>query len=100
MGCGEVKGCFGLQDSSCIKDGSCSSLVTYTLKDRQRYEFELWAQNVQPNTYVAMGFSEDNFMGDDSVTECSLVNGRVGVFMSYNEGKENIRLREVTFITF
>lgn len=94
-GCRDLKGCFGLPDSSCIQDGSCSALVTYALKG-QRYEFELWASNVQPNSYVAIAFSDDNIMGEDSVTECALVNGRVGAFMSYNEGKRNTRLRDVS----
>lgn len=96
MGCNDIKGCFGLPDSSCIGDGSCSSLVTYALKG-QRYEFELWAHNAQPNSYVAVAFSEDSLMGEDSVTECTLVGGRVGVFMSYNDGKRNTRLRDVNF---
>lgn len=94
MGCGDIKGCFGLQDSVCIQDGTCSALVTYAIKG-QRYEFELWATNTPANSYVAVGFSEDNLMGDDSVTECSLVNGRVNAYMSYNDGKKNIRLRDV-----
>ena len=95
MGCGDVKGCFGLQDSSCVQQGSCAALVTYALKG-QRYEFELWAPNAPPNSYVAVAFSDDSIMGDDSVTECSLINGRVHTYMSYNDGKKNTRLRDVS----
>lgn len=38
--------------------------------------------------------------GDDSVTECTLVNGRVNAYMSFNEGKSNIRLRDVNRESF
>ena len=69
-------------------------MVTYAVKG-QRYEFELWAANTPPNSYVAVAFSNDNIMGDDSVSECTLVNGRVNAYMSYNEGKSNTRLRDV-----
>ena len=60
-GCSDTKGCFGLPDPSCITSGTCSALVTYALKG-MRYEFELWADKVQQNTYVAVGFSSDNKM--------------------------------------
>lgn len=69
-------------------------MVTYAVKG-QRYEFELWATNVPSNSYVAVAFSNDNLMGDDSVSECTLVNGRVNAYMSFNEGKSNTRLRDV-----
>ena len=94
MGCADVKGCFGLQGGNCVQEGSCSAMVTYAVKG-QRYEFELWATNVPSNSYVAVAFSNDNLMGDDSVSECTLVNGRVNVYMSFNEGKSNTRLRDV-----
>ncbi|XP_046657704.1 putative ferric-chelate reductase 1 homolog isoform X2 [Daphnia pulicaria] len=94
MGCGDVKGCFGL-GGTCVQEGSCSAMVTYAVKG-QRYEFELWATNTPPNSYVAVAFSNDNLMGDDSVSECTLVNGRVNAYMSYNEGKSNTRLRDPT----
>ncbi|KAI9553251.1 hypothetical protein GHT06_021147 [Daphnia sinensis] len=95
MGCGDVKGCFGLQGGTCVQEGSCSAMVTYAVKG-QRYEFELWATNTPANAYVAVAFSDDNLMGDDSVSECTLVNGRVNAYMSYNEGKSNTRLRDPT----
>lgn len=95
MGCGDVKGCFGLQGGTCVQEGSCSAMVTYAVKG-QRYEFELWATDTPANAYVAVAFSDDDIMGDDSVSECTLVNGRVNAYMSYNEGKSNTRLRDAT----
>lgn len=93
QGCADTKGCFGLPDPSCVAKTSCTSLVTYALKGA-RFEFELWANNAAPNSYVAVAFSFDNRMGDDSVTECTLTNGRVHTYMSYNEGKSNRRIGE------
>lgn len=62
----------------------------------QRSEFELWATKSLDNSFVAVGFSEDSLMGDDSVTECTVVNGRVNVYMSQNDAsKTNIRLPNV-----
>lgn len=89
-----MKGCFGLFDSSCINLGNCPGLVTYAVKG-SRYEFELWAANATSGSYIALALSHDDKMGDDSVTECAIVNGKVGAFMSYNDGKSNSRLRDV-----
>jgi len=92
QGCGDLKGCFGLFDN-CVEQGTCAALVTYSVKGL-RYEFELWATSVSTNSYVAVAFSSDNKMGDDSVTECVMVNGRADVHVSFNDGKSNSRLRE------
>ncbi len=65
----------------------------------QRNEFELWATKSTDNSFVAVGFSEDDKMGDDSVTECTVVNGRVNVYMSQNDAsKTNVRLPNVNEI--
>ena len=96
-GCGNVKGCFAQFDSSCIGQGNCPGLVTYAVKG-SRYEFELWAPNATSGSYIALALSFDDKMGEDSVTECTLVNGKVGAFMSYNDGKANNRLRDVTLL--
>lgn len=93
-GCGNVKGCFGLMDSACVSQGNCPALVTYAVKG-SRYEFEMWAGGVPSGSYVALAISSDDKMGDDSVTECTVVSGKVNAFMSFNEGKSNSRLRDV-----
>ena len=93
-GCDSVKGCLGLPGGSCVQDKSCSALVTF-VQTNQRIQFELWAINSPSDSFVAVGLSDDNKMGDDSVTECTVVNGRVNVYMSRNEGKSNIRLENV-----
>ena len=58
--CGKTKGCFAL-DQKCIQQGNCPALVTYALKGT-RYEFELWGSNIAPNSYVAVGISDDDKM--------------------------------------
>ncbi len=97
-GCDNVKDCVGLPSANCIQDKSCSALVTLTRKNGRHnlFEFELWAINSPANSYVAVGFSADNLMGDDSVIECSVINGRVDVYMSRNDAnKTNTRLENV-----
>jgi hypothetical protein len=93
-GCDGTKGCFGYP-ASCIQQRSCFALVTFAQKG-QRIEFELLATKSLDNFFVAVGFSEDRLMGDDSVTECTVKNGRVNVYMSQNDAtKTNIRLPNV-----
>lgn len=93
-GCGQIKGCFGLPGGVCIEEKSCSALVTYALNG-QHYEFELWAVNAPADSFVAVGLSDDHIMGDDSVTECTIVNGRVNAYMSHNDNsKTNVRLKD------
>jgi hypothetical protein len=119
-GCHNVKDCVGLPSANCIQDKSCSALVTLTLKKEWHFtrdgrvlnsgelspdtlnifspvfEFELWAINSPANSFVAVGFSADNLMGDDSVIECSVFNGRVDVYLSRNDAnKTNTRLENV-----
>jgi hypothetical protein len=94
-GCDGVKGCLGLPGGSCIQERSCSALLTFAQRN-QFFELELWATNSPVNSFVAVGFSDDNKMGDDSVTECTVVNGRVNVYMSRNDAsKSNLRLENV-----
>lgn len=93
-GCGQIKGCFGLPGGVCIEEKSCSALVTYAVNG-QHYEFELWAVNAPADSFVAVGLSDDHIMGDDSVTECTIVNGRVNAYMSHNDNsKTNVRLKD------
>jgi hypothetical protein len=91
-GCDSVKGCLGFPGGSCVQDKSCSALVTFVLKN-QRIQFELWSNNTLANSFVAVGLSDDNQMGDDIVIECTAVN----VYMSRNDAhsKTNTRLENV-----
>ena len=58
-GCGVTKGCFGLPDD-CVASRSCLMLATYA-QDSQSgdVDFSLYQPHAQPNSYVALGLSDD-----------------------------------------
>ncbi|XP_074640618.1 ferric-chelate reductase 1-like [Tubulanus polymorphus] len=81
--CGLTKGCF-MQPSNCV-ESDCEYLVTYReTPDKTAIDFEMSAKTTG---YVAVGFSKDQLMGDDSVIQCAFVssNSRVVISNSYNE---------------
>ncbi|KAG8041873.1 hypothetical protein G9C98_007177 [Cotesia typhae] len=86
-GCGTTKNCFGSTDE-CIATGTCNAAVTVEVKG-ETYSFELFGLD---SKFVAVGLSEDNKMGEDSVVECVDNNGRVEIHMSWNKGKSNSRI--------
>ncbi|XP_065561924.1 uncharacterized protein LOC136028167 isoform X2 [Artemia franciscana] len=96
-GCGDIKGCFGYP-LECIDSKSCSLLVSYRNASSTQYEFELYGMVSghmrEGGNYVAVGFSNDLKMDQDSVTECSVVDGINDVTMSYNDGHHNFRLED------
>ncbi|XP_066996318.1 putative ferric-chelate reductase 1 homolog [Anabrus simplex] len=91
-GCGETKACFG-SSPDCVEMQDCPAFVSILVKGSY-YEFEMKGTDVQ---YVAVGLSDDKFMGDDSVIECANDgSGSKGVnaYMSWNPGKFNQRLSD------
>ncbi|XP_076355010.1 putative ferric-chelate reductase 1 homolog [Tachypleus tridentatus] len=78
----QKKSCFGMP-SLCIRDKSCSVILVYIYKEGE-VEFEMTGALGSSNKYIAVGMSEDNKMGDDSVTECVLLNEKVIVRQSWN----------------
>ncbi|XP_012137396.1 putative ferric-chelate reductase 1 homolog isoform X2 [Megachile rotundata] len=85
-GCGTTKNCFGTP-AKCTETKNCMAVVTVLVRG-ERYLFELQARD---SKYVAVGLSEDSKMGEDSVVECTNEGGEVGLHMSWNSGKQNIR---------
>ncbi|XP_069683115.1 putative ferric-chelate reductase 1 homolog [Periplaneta americana] len=90
-GCGSEKTCFG-SSAGCIESRDCVAVVS-CLVQGDKFVFDMQAQR---STYVAVGLSRDNKMGEDSVVEC--VNdgrgpNRVNAYMSWNAGKSNRRLK-------
>ncbi|XP_025420155.1 putative ferric-chelate reductase 1 homolog [Sipha flava] len=63
--CGQTKTCFGSPDG-CLEAQDCVA-VTAVKVEGTRYMFEMKARNA---AYVAVGISEDQKMGGDSVVEC------------------------------
>ncbi|KAK0181743.1 hypothetical protein PV327_003999 [Microctonus hyperodae] len=86
-GCAVTKNCFGSPDG-CIDSGSCDAAVAVEVKG-ERYYFEILGKN---GKYIAVGLSEDNRMGDDSVVECENRGGQMEIHMSWNKGKSNSRI--------
>ncbi|XP_064605792.1 putative ferric-chelate reductase 1 homolog [Liolophura sinensis] len=81
-GCGTTKYCF----SDC-QDSSCGFLVSWrnSTEHENGVEFEIAAPTGRStNTWIAIGFSEDNKMGDDKVVECVSFRNDINVYTSYN----------------
>jgi hypothetical protein len=77
-GCQEDYGCQGMPDN-CIEGKNCSLLMKWKGTSSQAYQIELSAMLNDSTEYLALGFSEDDMMGNDSVIAC-LGNGQVGEF--------------------
>ncbi|XP_029650676.1 putative ferric-chelate reductase 1 isoform X2 [Octopus sinensis] len=58
------------------------------------FEFNLKVTN--DRSYIALGLSEDDDMGSDSVMECLYYNGQVKGQYSYNEGIRNSKVTDLT----
>ncbi|XP_076307156.1 putative ferric-chelate reductase 1 homolog isoform X2 [Tachypleus tridentatus] len=76
------KSCFGMP-TLCIRNKSCNAILAYVYKNGE-VEFEMSGMLGLLDKYIAVGISEDVKMGEDSVTECMLINGRVVVRQSWN----------------
>lgn len=91
MECGVSKGCF----VDCSSNTDCAYMVTW--KDLgSAVQFEVYGKQDPSFTeaWVAVGFSSDLHMGDDSVTECVSSNGLIKAFNSHNPDAYNMRLTD------
>ena len=90
-GCGETKGCL-FKPAGCNPMLDCSIAIMFYVSGRNKLTIQMTAESLVPAPslqYVAIGFSEDMFMGEDFVTECVLspdgsAFSDVEVFTSYN----------------
>ncbi|XP_050523392.1 putative ferric-chelate reductase 1 homolog [Daktulosphaira vitifoliae] len=97
--CGETKNCFGLPEG-CLTTQDCVA-VTAVKVDGIRYIFEMKAKNA---AYVAVGLSDDQKMGGDSVIECVHENtgsNQIKAYRSWNiqNQKNNKRVPNQNEIT-
>ncbi|XP_046346278.2 putative ferric-chelate reductase 1 isoform X2 [Haliotis rufescens] len=84
--CGVRLGCF----DDC--DNGCTFSITWVPEDSNiRFHLRSFSTG---DSWIAIGFSEDLEMGDDSVSECVVYGGDVKVFQSYNTGINNDRLAQ------
>ncbi|KAK7790342.1 hypothetical protein R5R35_006853 [Gryllus longicercus] len=81
IGCGSSKACFGYPND-CDVDGNCNIMMT-SLERGDKYIFELMSTDPR-SLYVAIGLSTDQWMGDDLVMECVVINSEVKLFQSWN----------------
>ena len=88
--CFNTTGCFGVQfkhDScDCVSERKCDMIVTYKNNSNGDVAFSILG-NVSSNQYLAVGISNDNKMGDDSVVMCYHSGSTSGVAMSWNKGR-------------
>ncbi|KAL1114933.1 hypothetical protein AAG570_007756, partial [Ranatra chinensis] len=86
--CNVLKNCFGYP-KDCELKHNCEAIVS-VLVQGNKYFFEMKAKSA---SYVAVGLSEDNKMGGDSVVECvNEGDGTVKAYMSWNvPGKKENR---------
>lgn len=85
--CGNTRSCMG-DTNDCIANRNCSILITFRPgDDGNTVAFELVAIT---DGYVAVGFSNDDSMGDDSVLECLVKpDGSNVMYASTNVGTSN-----------
>ncbi|KAK7099855.1 hypothetical protein V1264_022902 [Littorina saxatilis] len=82
--CGKSKACF----HDC-EAGKCTFIVSWD-DDGDVIVMSMTYRVPDSNEHwVAVGFSKDQEMGDDSVTECIMHDGEVKVQQSYNDGMDN-----------
>ncbi|XP_060590705.1 ferric-chelate reductase 1-like [Ruditapes philippinarum] len=79
--CGKTKSCFPAP-SECSTN--CDYLVSWKESGTEDVEFTLQKRTTENNYWIAIGFSKDPIMGDDSVIECVSLNGQPNVQVSYN----------------
>ncbi|GLV40393.1 uncharacterized protein CBL_04193 [Carabus blaptoides fortunei] len=85
-GCFVEKTCFGAP-SGCIHTKNCLAVVSVIVRG-ERYEFEMKAG--REAAYVAVGLSDDDKMGDDSVIECVNQQNQMKAFMSRTTPRNNL----------
>lgn len=78
-GCGDTKTCFG-SPANCVDSKSCSTFSAVIVRG-DRYIFEMKSQ--KNAGYVAVGLSDDDKMGKDSVVECINESGSVKAYTSW-----------------
>ncbi|CRL00019.1 CLUMA_CG013306, isoform A [Clunio marinus] len=78
-GCGDTKTCFGSPDN-CVATKSCQTFSAVIVKG-DRYIIEM--RSTKSAAYVALGLSDDEKMGKDSVVECVNESGSVKAYTSW-----------------
>lgn len=93
--CGKTKGCFFGPDN-CNSEVTCKYLLTFREIAGNKIQFEMSGRTeyTARSSYIAVGFSKDKEMGDDSVIACvrDINTGEINIYASYNEiYRNNVR---------
>ncbi|KAK6739198.1 hypothetical protein RB195_020952 [Necator americanus] len=86
--CGTMKGCL-FAPPGCRPGADCTIEFSYQVNG-PFLDMELAGTTNAPNTYIAVGFSKDDRMGNDMVVYCSNTNGFISGGLARNdEGRTN-----------
>ncbi|PVD31122.1 hypothetical protein C0Q70_10400 [Pomacea canaliculata] len=88
--CGKSKGCFLHPlpgNTRCVGD-DCQAAVSYR-QNGDLFTFEMSAAG--QDSYLAIGFSDDELMGDDQVIVCTAIPEHQSIQLSYNPEKYTYR---------
>lgn len=97
--CGESYGCWSFP-KDCV-DEKCHGILKWKLMKSRQFLIEMQAKdiaNFEQGRYMAFGFSQDTFMGDDTVLECVIdADGISGqAYISFNDGPNNVQLLDAS----
>ncbi|VDM77932.1 unnamed protein product [Strongylus vulgaris] len=99
-GCGTTKACL-FKPAGCDPNLDCTIGLIFFVVGPNKLRVEMVATSLIPavqQQYIAIGFSNDNTMGEDFVTECVMsdmgqfASWEPEVFVSYNHGNSNDRV--------
>lgn len=106
--CGKSKGCF-FKPTNCDPSVNCTVAMSYSVEN-DNVNFELSAQiriqlDSSQGQYIALGYSDDESMGDDFVTYCIFVKddpSKTSVGIGYNEKnvKHNVPIKDLPLDDF
>ncbi|KAK5973736.1 Ferric-chelate reductase 1 [Trichostrongylus colubriformis] len=93
--CGTAKECI-FSPVGCQEKGECHYMLSYNASEDGWVDMEIFTSIDKPtDNYVAVGFSDDEEMGSDSVTICVFPSkGKPSAHLGYNVGKSNIPATE------
>jgi len=88
--CSVDRSCMGYPTADCVSSKSCSMLLTFRPTPDEESESISFELTSSLNGYAAIGLSNDEFMGDDSVLEC-MASTPVTMYASVNHGYNNYK---------
>lgn len=69
---------------NCIATQSCQGVAAIFLEnDRYQFDMQAISSELQKPAYIALGLSDDDRMGGDSVIECVPENDKINAYTSY-----------------